>query len=236
MKVLELPQALKERRQHGASDDFYSYTDGQLWTKLAADAGSSVAAAASAPGGAVVLTTGATDNNECALATTNKPFKAAAGKPLLFETRLQYTEANTDDANVFAGFSSLLNSANMLLDNGGGPAASFDGAGIYKVDGEAAWRCVTSRGAAQSISQSGKTAGGAAQQVLRVEIQPVAGTEAEVTFYVDDEPLRDLQGNVIKHVLAFSGAAAMQAGVCAKAGGAASEVVNVDRIDAWQLR
>lgn len=236
MKVLDLPRSVLERRMYGFFDDFEWYISPHRWTALAADAGTSVAVGASSAGGTVVLTTGATDNNEAAVATTNSPFTIAGDKPLLFEARVQYAEANTDDANVLAGFASGLNGANMLIDNGGGPKAGFSGAGIYKVDGETVWRCVSSIGAAQSISQSTKTAGGSAAQTLRVEIQPIDAATAEVTFYVDDDPLRDAAGCTIRHTLSFSGAAAMQAGVCVKAGGGTSEVVNVDYVTAYQLR
>jgi hypothetical protein len=69
-----------------------------------------------------------------------------------------------------------------------------------------------------------------------VEVQPTDASTAEVTFYVDDDPLKDANGNVIKHVVAFVSAVAMQAGVYAKAGGGTSEVVNVDYVAVYQLR
>lgn len=235
MKVLDLPQQYLERRQFGFADDFEWYLSPHRWTSLVADAGSSVAIGASGTGGIVAAATGGTDNNEAAVATTNSIFKMADDKPLLFEAALQFSEANTDDANVFAGFSSAL-AADMLRDDGAGPATNFSGAGIYKVDGETVWRCVSSKGTSQTITQSTKTAGGSAQQKLRVEIQPVDGTNCEVTFYVDDVQLRDANGIAIKHTVAYASAAAMKAGVYVKAGGANSETVNVDRIDAWQLR
>jgi len=236
MKVLDFPQDVKERRMFGFFDDFEWYISPHRWSSLAADAGSSVSIGASAPGGTVVLTTGATDNNEAAVATTNSPFKMADDKPLFYETRLQYTEANLDDANLFAGFANGINSADMLSDNGAGPKASFSGAGIYKVDGETVWRCVSSKGATQTVTQSTRAAGGGTPQTIRVEIQSVDPATAEVTFYVDDDPLRDVNGNVIKHVVAFASAVAMQAGVYAKAGGGTSEVVNVDYVAVYQLR
>lgn len=236
MKILDLPQDVKERRMYGFFDDFEWYITPHRWTSLAADAGASVAVGASAVAGTVVLTTGATDNNEAAVATTNSPFKMADDKPLFFESRVQYAEANTDDANVFAGFADGVNSANLLQDNGVGPKSSFSGAGIYKLDGETVWRCVSSKGATQTITQSTKTAGGAAAQTLRVEIQPIDGSNAEVTFYVDDDPLRDSTGASIKHTVAFASAAAMQAGVYVKAGGGTSEVVNTDYVAVYQLR
>src|SRR6185436_2560334 len=160
MKVLDLPQDVKERRMFGFFDDFEWYISPHRWSSLAADAGASVAIGASAAGGTVVLTTGATDNNEAAVATTNSPFKMADDKPLLFESRLQYAEANADDANVFAGFANGLGSADMLVDNGAGPKTNFSGAGVYKVDGETVRRCVSSKGTSQTITLSTKTAGG----------------------------------------------------------------------------
>ncbi|MFN0051073.1 MAG: hypothetical protein ACKV0T_02720 [Planctomycetales bacterium] len=236
MKILDLPQDVRERRMFGFFDDFEWFITPHRWTALAADAGTSVAAGSSSTGGAVVLTTGPTDNNEAAVATTNSPFKMADDKPLYFEARVQYVEGNVNAANVYTGFAGGLGSADMLVDNGAGPKTSFAGAGIYKIDGETVWRCVSSKGTAQTITPSTRTAGGASPQTLRVEIQPIDSLNSEATFYVDDEPLRDAAGNVIKHTVAFSGAGAMQSGVYAKAGSAVSEVVTIDYIAAYQLR
>ena len=49
----------------GSTDDFAWYVTAHLWTSLATDGGTSVAASA-AHGGLLALTTGATDNNEAA--------------------------------------------------------------------------------------------------------------------------------------------------------------------------
>lgn len=235
-RLLDLRDEMLARRTFGFLDDFEWYLSPHRWTSLAADAGSSVAVGASATNGTVVLTSGATDNNECASATTNSPFKFADDKPLYFETRLQFTEANVNAANVLAGFASALNSADMLQDNGAGPKASFSGCAIYKVDGETVWRCVSSKGGTQTISVSTKVAGGAAYQTLRIEAQPIDGSSLEVAFFVDGAQLVDSNARPIKHTVAYSSAAAMQAGVYAKAGSANSEIINVDYVGAFQLR
>lgn len=236
MKLLDLPQDLRDRRMFGFFDDFEWYLSPHRWTSLTADAGTSVAAGATAFGGAVVLTTGAVDNSECALGTTAKLFRPADDKPLVFESRVQFTEAAVNAANLFVGFADVLASADLLQDNGAGPKASFFGAGLFKVDGDTVWRCVTSRGAVQTITPSIVPAGGTTPQTLRIEIQPVDPTSAEVTFYTDDLAVRDLAGQPVKHLLTMTGFASLQAGVYAKAGSTASETVSVDYIAAYQLR
>ncbi len=236
MKLLDLPHDLRDRRMFGFFDDFEWYLSPHRWTSLAADAGASVAAGASSTGGAVLLTTGAVDNNECAVATTQRPYRPADDKPILFEARLQYTEAAINAANLFAGLADVLGSADLLQDNGNGPRASFHGTGLFKVDGDSVWRCVSARGAVQTITVGTTPAGGTAPQTLRVEIQPLDAINAEVTFYVDDAAVRDVNGQPVKHSVSLAAFPAIQAGVYAKAGSAASEIVSVDYIAAYQLR
>jgi hypothetical protein len=86
----------------GVHDDFRYYVDTNEWTKLAADAGSSVAAG-DTENGVLALTTGATDNNEAAVRTTKKIFLVGDDKPHVFDSSLKLAEANTDDANCSSG-------------------------------------------------------------------------------------------------------------------------------------
>lgn len=84
------------------------------------------------------------------------------------------------------------------------------------------------------------TAGGTADQVLRIEIIPINSTQCEVTFYVDGQPLMDASQRVptpIKHVMTYTSAAAM--GVVAgyaKCGTAANQPVTIDYAFAAQQR
>lgn len=233
-RLLDLPDPLALRRTHGLFEDFLWHISPHLWTSLVADSGSSAAIAAGA-GGIVALGTGATDNNEVEIKTTNSPFLFAEDKPLIFEARLQFSEAATNAANVMVGVMDAVG-ADALLDNGGGPKASYSGAVIFKVDGGTVWKTETSIGAAKTTNASTRTAGGAAYQTLTVEFRPITATLAEVLFYVDGAPLRDASNNVLKHALTFSGAVAMQAFVAVKAGGANAESVNVDYLACYQLR
>lgn len=253
MKLLEFPDALILRRVHGFFDDFEWYISPHRWTSLSADAGVTAPVEAStttAIGGVLTMSTGATDNNEVAFATTNKVFLLANEKPLIFETCIQFTEANTDDANVCVGFSSVMNTANMLADDGAGPVTTFDGAVIYKVDSGAngtKWQFCTSLGTAQTITTSQHTAGGSSFQTLRIEIRQgssgSSGLEA-VPFLGAGKPgavtswtqFLDANGKPIKHGLGYTSGVAMQAGNYLKAGGANSETLLTDYIAAYQLR
>ena len=239
MKLLELADGLRLRREYGMFEDFLWYISPHLWTSLAADAGvTAPAVSASVAGGVVSMATGATDNNEVAVATTNKPFKFADDAPLVFEARTQFSEANTDDANVFLGFSSAL-AADQLVDNGAGPAANFSGIGVFKVDSGAngtKWQFVTSIGTTQTITVSQHTAGGAAYQVLRVEARAVGSAYVECVPWLNGQQMLDANGRPIKHTVDSTSAAAMAAGAYLKAGGANSETLLTDYVAAYQLR
>lgn len=237
-KKLDLPQCVKERRMFIVEDDFCWLISPHMWTTLAADTNATAAVAASggAVGGTIVLHTGTVDNNEAAVATTNKPFLFADGKPAHFEALVQYAEAATSAANVAVGFGSVIGSADFLLDNGAGPAASWSGAIIYKVDGGTVWKTCSSNGTTQTITTSTTTAGGSSQQRLEIDVEGISSTTAEIVYKVDGVQLRDTNGNVIKDTILYASLVQMQAGVYAKQGSATTEDIKVDRIVAAQLR
>lgn len=217
------------------ANDFLHYataTDGV--TSLAADAGSSVAAG-DARAGVLVITTGATDNNEAGVRTTNENYLFLADTDTYGAAYIQYAEAATDDANVMVGFISAF-AANNLGDDGAGPRASGCSAMIYKVDGGTVWRCHSRNGSASTDSVSTTTAGGATYQKLEVELHETDGVNMDVVYRVNGNLLKDSNGLPIKHKVAIASATEMHFGVYAKAGGATSEVVNVDWIYAHQRR
>jgi hypothetical protein len=239
MKLLDLPQRLRERRLFGFFDDFEWYVSPHLWTSFATGSGgASVALATGAAlfGGAVVLTTGATANNEAAIGTTSAPFIPGSKQPLLFEALLQYNEASTNKANLFAGFSDSVNVTGQMQSGNAGVKANFNGFGVYKVGNTNVWACVTSKGAAQTITASQTTAGGSAPQTVRVELNEIDSQNGEVTFLVNSQQLLDVYNRPIKHIVNYLSFANLQAGVYAAAGAAASEVVNVDYVAAYQQR
>ncbi len=225
-------------RQYGFFEDFLEYTSGGLFSDVQADTGATVAVDADGEGGVVLLTTGATDNNEAYLFSTQELFLFAANRPLVCEARVQFAEANTDDANVYFGFMDAIG-ANALVDDGAGPKSSYSGAVIYKSDGDTLWSVENSIGSTQKTTQltadnsldgSAKAAGGAAYQVLAIEVNPHGGGSSDISFWIDDVL-------VAKHKdQPYASATQMMVGCGIKAGGANSEVLSVDYINAYQLR
>ena len=236
-KLLQLSDPVKLRRQFGLFDDFTEYADTQRFTKTAADAGSSVALDASGVGGVLQLATGATNNNEAYVESTAELFKFAADKPLRLDARVQFAEAATDDANVIVGVMDAPG-ANTLIDDGGGPKASYSGAVFFKEDGQTVWSAESSLGATQTTTQltaahsldgAAHTAGGSSYQDLSIEFQPNTSTEGEVRFWINDVL-------VAKHSISFGSATEMTVFAGVKAGGANSETLNIDYMSCMQLR
>lgn len=207
-------------------ENFTTATDG-LTSQTDLGPPASTVAAGDGAGGVVVLTTGALDNNEAAIRSTNELWLAANDKPLYARAALQYTEAAVNAANVFFGFASAAG-ADLLLDNGGGPRASGSIIGIYKVDGGTVWRAQSRNGTTVQDSISTTTAGGVAYQTLEVEVADYDGVTASVTYRVDGQLLKDSQGTIIRHTFPYVGATEMNLVAYAKAGTAVSQAVNVD--------
>jgi hypothetical protein len=235
-RELKMPPDVSAREQFGFFDDFFWLISPHLWTNLAADAGVTAFAQSDAAGGVISGATGATDNNEIAIRTTNEVLLVAAGRPILLEARVQYAEAATNAANVAFGAGDALG-ADWLVDNGAGPRTSGNQVLIYKVDGETVWRAQARNGTGVTTSQSSTTAGGSAYQILRIEVKDMSTTQMTVTYSVDGVILKDsTTGQPINHQLNISGSTEMRVGLYAKAGGATSETVLCDYIGAYQVR
>lgn len=177
------------------------------------------------------------DNDEIYLVSAKELFKHAVDKPMFLEARIQYSEAATSAANVAVGFMNAVG-ADAIVDNGAGMSTNFEGACIYKVDGGTVWKCVSSKGTAQTVSTSTSTAGGSSDQTLTIEVMPQAGSIAEVTFWLDGVQLQDSTTlRPIKHRIDFSSSPTeMNAFVGLKHGSTTAETLNVKAFGAWQLR
>ena len=251
MKLLELMPSLALRREFGFFQDFLYYSSGGEFTSLASDAGISAPALASGTaftGGVLTQATASgTANTQLGVTTTNTPFLFLNERPLVFEICLQFTEANTNNAGIFAGFSSILNADNQLVNTTLLPASSFSGAGIFKCQGSNVWQFVTSVGSTQSITASQHTAGGSAYQTLRIEIRqgsagasgleavPLlgAGTPGGATLWTE---MKDTNNKPIKQYITYTSAANMYAGYQLKNGSTAQETLLVDYLAAYELR
>jgi hypothetical protein len=234
------PRALEERSLHQIWDDFDTDQSDIDWVDTVTDTGT-VTVGDAANGVAALVPSDCTvgDNDEAYLESPNETFLFAANKPILFEARVQFTEANTDDANILVGLKDAV-AANTILDNGGGPAASYSGMVFFKVDGGTVWNCETSIAGTQTttelsasnannLSKVAQTAGGAAYQVLRMEFMPFSSTQADVLFYVDGVL-------VAKHLFTYTSATEMQICFGVKNGGTNLETLNVDYVYCGQLR
>lgn len=234
MKLLELADPLKLRREFGFFDDFEWLITLHRWTTLVADSGTSVAVA-DAAGGVVQLTTGATDNNEALIKTASEIFLFAADKPAVYEARAKWTEANTDDANVALGWADAVG-ANTMVDDGAGMKASYSGAVFYKVDGGTTWNFQTSLGATRTTTALVDASNSGAYQTLRIEARE-QGNVIELVPWIDGRQCVDATyGRPVKHYITLGSPTEMQAFAYVKAGGANSEVLNVDYVAAFQLR
>lgn len=208
-------------------DDFFYYVDADMWT-LTKDAAAAVADS-DAHGGVLLFTTAATDNNEGYIATTQAVALLAADKPCTCQARLKFTEADTNAANVIFGWSSA-SGANSLLDNGGGPAASYSGAVFFKEDGQTAWAVESSNAGAQTTTRTNKTAGNGVYQKLKIDMQPISSAQASVMFWIDGYIAQDANGDAIKHSLALASLAAMKVIAGEKAGSGVDQAMYLDYI------
>lgn len=241
MKLLADPRVLDERRQFTLFDDFDKFDAVERWT-LTADAGATGLQDIDPDGvgGIMVLTCDGDDNDE-AYIETKELFKFAADKPLVYETRVQYAEADVDDANILIGMLDAPG-ADSLVDDGGGPKASYSGAVFFKVDGGTKWVLETSIGSAQTTTTLEDTAGGASFHTLRIEVLPVSATVCDVIPYIDTaggqdfKQCRDANGNLVKHQVLVASATEMAAAFGVKAGGAAEEALSIDYVAVSQLR
>lgn len=215
-------------------DDFLWYITAHQWASLAADTNAAVAHT-DAAGGILSISTGdATDNNEAGVFTAAEVFKFAADAVLFGECKLQYSEHNTNAANVAFGFADAAG-ANLITDNGAGITAG-SAALIYKTDGTTVWACHLEVNGTAVTGTSTTTAGGSSYQTLAIEVLPVDGTNIEATFYCDGQPLRDSNSRPIKLRSAYASATEMDFGVYGKAGGGSNHTILVDYVYAAQRR
>jgi hypothetical protein len=230
------PTAYRERTDFGFFEDFFYDQTDLIFVDTVTDTGT--VAIGDAAGGIATLTPSdgtVGDNDEAYFTTPNELFLIAADKPIWGAARLKFAEANTDDANVFFGFGNAM-VANTLIDNGGGMRASGTLVAIYKIDGENVWSCTARNGSEVTITKSTKTAGGSAYQELKILVHDYTSTQAQITYHVDGEYLKDSRGLPIVHTVLVASATEMMVGVGVKNGDTNLETLLVDYVTAWQVR
>jgi hypothetical protein len=244
--LLELWDTLRNRRESYEYDDFFYYTNASKYTGLATGSGAvvpAVVAGTSGMNGWIVLAPGQTASSESAFASTNLPFLFTGDHPLLFETRINIVEGNTNQAQPCIGFSSVLNTTRMMQATGLGPAASFSGAILYKTAGSLNWSFRTSIGTTNTDTATNSPVGNTANQVLRIEIRlgsQGTGLLEAVPFLNGLQMLTNTTPALpIKQTFAYTSAAMMQYGCYLAAGNTTvtnAESMMVDYVHAGQLR
>ena len=207
---------------------------GDRWTTLVADTTPTVTTP-DAVNGLVRLFTDTTDNNEVAIRSTIELFRFGTNRSIYCKAKIQYSENDTNKANVFVGFQNAI-AANTLVDNGGGVRTSGSNACIYKIDGGTVWRCQSMCNGTSTDTVSTTTAGGSSAQILEIIVNDYDnGTNMEVLFKVDGVYLRDSNNNVIRHTVAIASSTEMNVGVYVKTGGGAGgETLDCDYLYASQ--
>lgn len=213
-------------------DDFFYYTDGDMWL-LDANGGGG-ATEQDAQGGTVALDcsdTTAADNDETYLLSFKEIYKPAIGAVngevlAIFKARVKFTEANTDDAAVFVGLlgGDSTDVADTIADGGAAPTDANQYIGFFKADGGAVWQGVVRDTAQDSDSNVGaRTSGSFAELKMVIYDADITDGELEVEFFVDG-----VSGGTLTY--AVSGATEMRILFGIKNGGANEEVLHIDKV------
>lgn len=184
------------------------------------DGGTGTNALLDGQGGWLNVVTAAADNDYHLMASGTECIRMQAGKPFFFEAKIKLTEAATDDANFVIGLSDTLTTG-LLADNGAGPAASYDGAVFFKVDGGTNLQFETSNAGAQVTNATVSPFVSAAEYTLGISFDPANGTTGNVIPYVNG-----VAGTT--HEISLAGLEEMHLIFGVKAGGANAETLSVD--------
>lgn len=243
MKVVNDNLFANPLRQDDLFDHFFGMDVVAMWTDTSSDTGAAPTLVVDGTASAISITTGATQNNE-AYFSSKAHFDVVNSRPLVFEGRLQYAEAETNAAAVAFGLMSGWG-ANHLVDTTGALVASFSGFVFHKLAATTKWRVTSSVGTTRyGNNETTLTAGGAGYASFRIEVRPISSTEAEVVFLVDTaggtnfSQVRDSTTNLpIKHIVTYTSFAPAAAGIGVKATGATgTETVVLDSVRVSQVK
>lgn len=243
-KLLNLPEPAKlAHLVHGFFDDFHGFLTAQSganYTVVTAVDGTVLIT--DAAGGKVNIKSAvasASGDEDCYLVREPEAFLLAAGKPLQFGARVQSTEDDVNQNNLFVGLTDGA-AADLLVSNGGGPKTSGTTLAFFKKDGGLNWWVHASLSttqtsveltAANSLDKTAHASGGSAYQNLEIHFIPKNSTQADVEFYINEVLVYKISDYV------FTSATEMQAVVGCKDGDAGDEVtISCDYLYCYQAR
>jgi len=246
---------------HGFHDDFAGMTSNDVGSGALAvtetsadgkwlctgDTGSTIAVTSDAVGGECGITNDGTDEDMTLLVSFAEVFLFAADKPLTFLFRAKYTEANTDDANIFMGLSDVA-TTNLMVDADAGPATTFDGCGFYKAGSSDNWAVITSNATTQTktVTDVDASTSNTSYYTFRCDVRPVSSLAADIFFWIDTSglnafaPCRETGAHPrtpdIKHNILFSGLQEMHFVAGIKNGSGTAETLTLDYASCYQTR
>jgi hypothetical protein len=222
-------------------DDF---TDGpdttNKYTVTAPESGTAVLSATGGNGGVLVVTpdASAAANDEIYFFTKNNLFLPAFGQPCIARAAIQYTEVNTNQANIFFGFASAPASG-LLVTGSGGMRTTGTILGLFKQGGTTVWQAIARNGSTVQNTTSTQAAGLSTYQNISVEVIDQTAGQCTVVFKVDDQILLDANENWIRFIVPYSGLVKCSLTLGLRNGATVtngSEVVNLDWWIAQQRR
>lgn len=231
-KILQPPTRYFSRDEYVIFDDFTSYTDAQLWTKAVVGTGTVTQEVDAGRSTMKLFCTAA--NDAAVLPTTNEGFKFIANMAMAAETRIIFTDVNTDDGHVGFGFANAL-AATTMADTTGAITAT-DACMIYKLPDTTVWAFHTEINTAAVATVSDTTAGGSSFQTLRIDIVPRSATVFEARPYVDGVQLKTTAGVPIKHDITLGTATDLDFGIMTKSNHANDFNLYCDYLYAAQVR
>ena len=213
---------------HVYMQDFFAANDDFTLAVYPAGAAAGTNGITAGIGGWTHLYSDGDDNDEAYAVNGSDGWLFAEGKPLWFECSFLLTEASTNKAGYIIGLADAAGE-NMLTDGAGGPAATYDGAVFYKVDGTMNIYCETSNAGTQGTATTMKTT-------------CVSGTEYRLGFYYNGAATTGVITPYINGVaktaqnITNSGLAVMNLFYGVKCGGGGEEHLEVNWIKCVQLR
>jgi hypothetical protein len=200
-------------------EDFIDTDSGAAFTSTD-DGGTGTNVLLDGQGGWYSVVTAAADNDYHLMSSGTECIKMQAGKPFFFEAKIKLTEANTDDANFIVGLSDTLTTG-LLADDGAGPAASYDGAVFFKVDGGTDIQFETSNAGTQVTNAAVSAFSSGTEYTLGISFDPADGVTGNIIPYVNGVASTT-------HAITLAGLEEMHLIFGVKAGGANAETLSVD--------
>lgn len=186
-----MPQIIDRSAQTEWFDDFTDFNSVATTGKWQITKGTGgTIALQDLPGGRLNVPTAASANDYVLLSSQKKIAQLKAGKPLWFEAQVNLTQANTNQANIVFGLSSILTTGFLVTGNGGLPT-TWDGVVFWMVGGQTTpqWQFSSSRSTTVTTQATFTPFTSGADTRLGFHVDPADGVNAIVTPYFNDQPM-----------------------------------------------